>query len=367
MECQMPLADHPNYPITVATCEDRSQDRRLHALVPEQGGTAALFRFQDPFGLRKAIVPIFQADRDNILTGMGTGFALDPWGSFLTADHVTDFLREGANQSGQTAIRPDLRALALLGMGLVFGEVGVPREALALMASLRTPLVEVEDPLNFVAAASTRPIDVTFLNATMSPPSDMIGNLPLRRHPSTPGVGELVVAIGFPEIKLAHGAAPDLPTSITEGMFAAYGVVTRHHPEGRDRSAPTPVFEVRANWPSGMSGGPVFNAVGEVIGLVSRSIAPAGGEELGTAWATWLAASIPPEHPTVSWPESIDPDDLHFRRAWGALRLDPWTLEGFPSTQADATALADSLGDGFEARIVSQRLGTETYSTTSLA
>ncbi|PDT10236.1 hypothetical protein CO655_14795 [Rhizobium sp. M1] len=367
MECQMPLADHPNYPITVATCEDRNQDRRLHALVPEHGETATLFRVQDPFGLRKAIVPIFQADRNDILTGLGTGFALDPWGSFLTADHVTDFLRIGANQSGQMAIRPDLSALALLGMGLVFGEVGVPREALAVMASLRTPLVEVEDPLNFVATASTRPIDVTFLNTAMPPPSDMIGNLPLRRHPSTPGVGELIVAVGFPEIELAHGAASDLPTSITEGMFAAYGIVTRHHPEGRDRSAPTPVFEVRANWPSGMSGGPVFNANGEVIGLVSRSIQPADGEELGTAWATWLAASIPPEHPTVSWPESIDPGDLHFRRAWGALRLDPWTLRGFPSTRTDATALAASLGDGFEARMVSQRLGTETYSIMSPA
>ncbi|WP_376775213.1 S1 family peptidase [Rhizobium laguerreae] len=220
--------------------------------------------------------------------------------------------------------------------------------------------------MNFTGRPTTRPYDISFLSTASTPPENMLQNLPIRRHPSSPRVGDLVVAVGYPQIELARGPAPTLPTSITEGMFAAYGVVSQLHPEGRDRSNRTPVFEVEANWPSGMSGGPVFNAAGEVIGLVSRSIAPADGDALGTAWATWLAASIPPMEPvSITWPESVDPGDLYFRRAWAAVRLEPWGLEGFPTTEQEASALASNLGNGFRARLVSQRLGTETFSVSS--
>nr|CAD6416798.1 serine protease [Rhizobium sp. Q54] len=356
-------SDHPHYPITVQTCEDHNQNNRRRPLVPYDNQSPTLFRLDDPFGLRKAIVPIFHADDTDILTGMGTAFALDPWGNFLSADHVTDFLRhEVTEQSGEVTIPGGAHALALLGMGLVLGKVGIPREALIQMTNLRTPMILVDDPMNFTGRPKTHPYDVTFLSAATTPPERMLQNLPIRRHPTSPRVGELVVAVGYPEIELARGAAPSLPTSITEGMFAAYGIVSNLHPRGRDRANPTPVFEVEANWPSGMSGGPVFNAGGEVIGIVSRSLAPADGAPLGTAWATWLAASIPPTEPvSISWPESIDAGDLYFRSAWAAVRLNPWSLEGFPTSEQAATALATSLGNGFEARLVSQRLGTETY------
>lgn len=360
-------SDHPHYPITVQTCEDHNQGNRSHPLVPHEGEPPTLFRVDDPFGLRKAIVPIFHADDTDILTGMGTAFALDPWGNFLSADHVTDFLRQGADeQSGEIAIPGGAHALALLGMGVIFGEVGIPREALIQMVGTRTPMIPVDDPMNFTGRQTTRPYDVTFLSTASAPYERMLRNLPIRRHPTSPRVGDLVVAMGYPQIELARGPAPNLPTSITEGMFAAYGVVSDLHPRGRDRASPTPVFEVEANWPSGMSGGPVFNAAGEVIGLVSRSLAPADGAPLGTAWATWLAASIPPTEPTsVSWPESIDSGDLYFRSAWAAVRLDPWSLEGFPTTEQEASALARNLSDGFRHRLVSQRLGTGTYSVST--
>ncbi len=356
--------EHPHYPIVVATCEDHNQNRRLRPLVPNDGDPSTLFKVDDPFGLRKAIVPIFHADDTDILMGMGTAFALDPWGGFLSADHVTDFLRRGiANQSGDVALPGGAHALALLGMGLVFGQVGIPSEALVQIIGMRTSMIAVEDPLNFTGRPALRPYDATFLNTAKAPSPKLLQNLPIRRHPTSPRVGDLVVAVGYPLIELARGPAPTLPTSITEGMFAAYGVVTKLHATGRDRSNPTPVFEVDANWPSGMSGGPVFNASGEVIGLVSRSIEPAEGEALGSAWATWLAASIPPTEPaSITWPESIDPGDLYFRRAWAAVRVDPWALEGFPTTQREASSLAERLGGDFKARLVSQRLGTETFS-----
>ncbi|MGO7015413.1 S1 family peptidase [Rhizobium leguminosarum] len=351
------LEEHPHFPIVLSTCEDRNQSRKLHQLSPSYGETASLFRVQDPFGLRKAIVPLFHADRAGILSGMGTGFALDPWGRFLTADHVIDFVRKSNASDGRYAVTPDNNVLALLGIGLIFGEVGVPSEAIVAMTDYFTPAVEVENPLDFTGTKARRPYDVAFIGSRTRPPADIIRNLPLRSRPTSPRVGELVVAIGFPEIELAHGPAADLPVAITEGMFAAYGRVSHLYPSGRDRTSPTPVFEVEANWPSGMSGGPVFNAAGEVIGLVSRSIAPANGEELGVAWATWLAGAVAPS----MWPPSLDAGDAYWRNGWAAVRSDPWAVQGFPTTETDAENISQRLGADFSAKHVSQRLGTDTF------
>ena len=140
-------------------------------------------------------------------------------------------------------------------------------------------------------------------------------------------------------------------------MFAGYGRVTGLHPHGRDRSHPTPVFEVAADWPSGMSGGPVFNMAGEVIGLVSRGLAPEEGEELGTAWATWFEA-LPL---MTSWAPTLDPTNSGSRMAWAARRLSPWSLAGVVPAQSEAVALAGKAGPGFEVVHGSWAIGTDDF------
>jgi serine protease Do len=55
-------------------------------------------------------------------------------------------------------------------------------------------------------------------------------------------------------------------------MKGAFGRITGYFPSGRGRRNPTPVYQVEANWESGMSGGPVLNQAGEVIGVVSHSL-----------------------------------------------------------------------------------------------
>jgi serine protease Do len=84
-------------------------------------------------------------------------------------------------------------------------------------------------------------------------------------------------------------------------MFAAYGRVTDLYPCGRDHSNPTPVFEVEADWPSGMSGGPVFDAKGEVIGLVSRGLSAGNKELMGHAWAIWFEKLPHPRSGLSAW------------------------------------------------------------------
>jgi molecular chaperone DnaK len=70
-------------------------------------------------------------------------------------------------------------------------------------------------------------------------------------------VGEPVVAIGFPF------AEPDV--SFHENLLVDRGIVNRFR--GSDSSAR--IFELSIRAQPGMSGGPVFNDLGEVIGVVS--------------------------------------------------------------------------------------------------
>lgn len=105
---------------------------------------------------------------------------------------------------------------------------------------------------------------------------------------SSPEIGDTVVAVGFPKLDVIKGGRREVAALLEEEMFASYGTVTALHPNGRDRANQTPVFEVEAHWPSGMSGGPVFNQEGHVVGIVSRSMERTEGFA-GCGWATWLA------------------------------------------------------------------------------
>jgi S1-C subfamily serine protease len=109
-----------------------------------------------------------------------------------------------------------------------------------------------------------------------------------RVSPVPPKVGDRVVAVGFPKLDVIQGGRLEVAKLIEEGMSASYGTVTELHPDGRDRANQTPVFEVETHWPSGMSGGPVFNRDGHVVGIVSRSL-EASGEFPGCGWAVWLS------------------------------------------------------------------------------
>lgn len=103
---------------------------------------------------------------------------------------------------------------------------------------------------------------------------EWVATVPIRVSGRCPRKGDTVVAVGFPEIEDKILDANVGQHLLSEAMYAGYGTVTAAHPTGRDRSNPKSVIVVEADWPGGMSGGPVFNESGEVVGLVSLSIAP---------------------------------------------------------------------------------------------
>jgi hypothetical protein len=78
-----------------------------------------------------------------------------------------------------------------------------------------------------------------------------------------PNIGERLWAVGYRET-----SRDDVPGMT---MICSSGLVTAVHLEGRGLHLPGPCLAVAMNTLGGMSGGPVFNAEGHVIGIVSTS------------------------------------------------------------------------------------------------
>ncbi|MDR7127557.1 serine protease [Pseudotabrizicola sp. 4114] len=236
-------------------------------------------------------MPLFEARDDGLLTGLGTAFGVSPKGILLTADHVIASYRDSCVRLNTNSLSPtfgpsgDRSLIAFLSPGVVFGTVHIPHQFFPLILSAHSPTKEGDDPMRELRGeANIQTADVSVLRT-----QELKQELhTFRVSAASPKVGDTVVAIGFPKLDLIQGGRQEVAALLEEEMFASYGTVTALHPNGRDRSNQTPVFEVEAHWPSGMSGGPVLNRDGHVVGVVSRSME--GTEDFaGCGWATWLA------------------------------------------------------------------------------
>lgn len=321
---------------------------------PADGESETQFLVQDPFQLRKQVLPLLTVDKaDGFLSGLGTSFLADPFGTFLTAEHVlkehfeTPALREGAV------------AAALFGMRLVFGTVGLRSEYFAPISDIQfwrrsreeqNPLFGPASPPRIVADAVGFHVD-----ATKVPGSKFAPPMPLRLSGARPQVGDRVMALGYPELTCLRHDSPDRALIFTERMYGAVGTVRSLLPHGRGSMYPWPLIEVEAHWRSGMSGGPVINEAGEVIGLVSFSLEPDDGLP-GVGFATDLAGiGIDRLVPT------LDPLNSGFYRCHGVLRSAPWHLSGvFPDREQAEEHLA-TLGPGYEVRFGSHRFGSDDF------
>lgn len=138
----------------VQTCEARAKGARQIPFAAPAGKPAAPFEVGDPFGLRKGVFPVFERSPLGDLVGLGTAFHVDGWGGCLTAEHVVEFLRAGLPDAGlmggrshEVDPKQHNHAVALLGIGLVFGELAVPEWAFAPIVSASLVSRERNDPL----------------------------------------------------------------------------------------------------------------------------------------------------------------------------------------------------------------------------
>jgi serine protease Do len=271
-----------------------SRGKRSHFL-PPSGDPFKPFPILDPFGLRRAIVPVFHTSTSHALVGMGTAFHIGGPGTFLTAHHVIESLlvNGGTDTSDEKSITDPHapKGIVVLPFGLVFGTTKLPDDKLRQIVRTRSPFIRSEDPIaEMQGRAATTPIDICRLEIGL-PVSPSLESLPVRLRGWTLEIGEIVIAIGYPELDCKVTDHANLVATVSEGMYAAFGRIVGTRANGRSRTNQTAVFEVEANWHPGMSGGPVLNMAGEVIGIVSRSLL-AGNMALenGLGYAAWFEA-----------------------------------------------------------------------------
>lgn len=279
--------------ISVKTREAETGERRDWTLSPRgmvrsQNG---FFPVEDPFNVRKAIVPLFDAQANGLLRGLGTAFGVSSKGILFTADHVIAGYRDHGVRLNSDTLSPIFRQsgnqslVAFLSPGVVFGTAHIPHQFFPLILSAHSPMKEGDDPMRELRGeANIQMADISVLRT-----QELHEELhTFQVSASSPEIGDTVVAVGFPKLDVIKGDRPEVAALLKEGMFASYGTVTALHANGRDRANQTPVIEVESHWPSGMSGGPVFNQEGHVVGIVSRSMERTDGFA-GCGWATWLA------------------------------------------------------------------------------
>jgi hypothetical protein len=107
------------------------------------------------------------------------------------------------------------------------------------------------------------------------------GNVGLKINALPPSPGEIVSAFGYPNSKIEGLARTSIGlASITFRVHAltTSGPVLQVFDNRRDRSLLNfPSFEINARFEGGMSGGPVFNQVGELCGIICSALMPATG------------------------------------------------------------------------------------------
>lgn len=338
-------------PFVITTCEGlvKAHERPL-PLAPEPDKPFLPFRIFDPFGIRNAIVPVFRQEVGGRLFGFGTAFNIDALGSFLTAHHVIDF-------AGYELPSRPILFLSMHAVG--YGKVTIPPDCFVAVKSFHVVTMDADDPMAALRGESERKValdlavlKVAPLGAGVRPPQ----TLAVRKDGWWPTIGDVVLAVGFPELDLSELDIKSQNSLLSEGMFGAYGRIVAVHLHGTSSSNPSPVIEVESDWPPGMSGGPVFNRAGEVIGIVSRSIRAESGVS-GTGYALDLGMS----HSIESFAPTLDAPG--WRLCWGLFSEDGSRLISVHASSEDASMAGDSLARPYRVKKTVNRIGTDDFMT----
>lgn len=325
--------------VEISTLEELAAKSRGHKFSPLKSEDSWKRFPIDKFDpIRNVVAPVFISTKYEELSGIGTAFFTDSWGNMLTATHLFD--------------DKDIEDVFILqNLQMVYGRVPVPRESLLPIVEARHLNLLEKDPMG--GPHRKRPTDVSSLKLGKPPAATRHSLVPIDLQNSEPKNGDYVFAVGFPEILEKQNLSIEETAVIDERICGAFGRITELYPQGRGTTFPTPVIEVESEWPPGMSGGPVFNMKGHVIGVVSTSF----GQDppIATASCFRYMTCLPCLFPT------LDPCNPEWRRGWGVFDAQgEFTGDFFPDENA-AQKYAHSMVSEFSIKHVSRRIGTDEY------
>lgn len=108
-----------------------------------------------------------------------------------------------------------------------------------------------------------------------------------------PAVGDRVVAFGYPGSEISYPKKENGGVQVFASPKTAVGEVLEVHYTYRDKAMlPFPCFRTNARFDGGMSGGPVVNDQGKVIGIVCSNIPPENPGDEHCSYVSLLWSSM---------------------------------------------------------------------------
>ncbi len=305
------MSDVPEYSVQITQANDALSDL-------EPSWRTAVFSAEDGIGpmdslhqAGDALVAVAEFGEDGMIVH-GSGVMVAP-GMLLTATHVLDvFARDGTGPVFCTFLPTGMRAWLPIDVITIAG-----------------PSAFYHDRKVFS--------DLSLVSCTLN--SDAHADQPLMLAPmqvALPLIGDRLWAVGFRHQHIGDGGTYVAP-------LVSSGLVTAAYPNGRGERMASPCFEVEMEAVGGMSGGPVVNSEGLLVGIVSSSFD--GAPTYVTLIWDALRMEVKPPIAKFSARETVSlfgAKAKNLAKIKGDVSRDPFGEVTFRMTEAEAKLIAEA-------------------------